>query len=107
MDSGTTFGAMGRQHSPEEWEQHRSLIKRLYIDEKMPLPKLMLVMEESGFYATWVLSHPRFSSLFKLTNIKEEALQELDRNVETQEESQARREKSVATKAKEAKDGRE
>jgi hypothetical protein len=45
--------------------------------------------------------------LFKLTNIKEEALQELDQNVETQEESQARGERSVATKAKEAKDGRE
>jgi hypothetical protein len=51
---------MSRQHSPEEWEQQRPLIKRLYIDEKMPLPKLMLAMEESGFYATCVLSHPHF-----------------------------------------------
>jgi hypothetical protein len=57
MDSGAIFGPVRREHSAEEWEQQRPLIKRLYIDEKKTLPKIISVMEERGFYATWVLSN--------------------------------------------------
>jgi hypothetical protein len=56
MDSGATSGPIRREHSHEEWEQQRSLIKQLYIDQDKTLPKVMSAMEERGFYATWVLS---------------------------------------------------
>lgn len=38
---------------PSDWEQHRNTIKRLYLDEDMPLPQVMQVMEQNyGLRAT-------------------------------------------------------
>jgi hypothetical protein len=68
MDSGATSGPIRREHSHEEWEQQRSLIKQLYIDQDKTLPKVMSAMEERGFYATWVLSYPHFSFLVSANN---------------------------------------
>ena len=39
--------------SAKDWESHRNVIERLYLDEKMTLDKLMAVMANSyGLYAT-------------------------------------------------------
>jgi hypothetical protein len=45
------------EHSPEEWEAHRTHIKSLYIEEQKKLSDVRRRMEvDHGFYATYVIS---------------------------------------------------
>ena len=47
--------ASRKEHSDEEWEKHRDIIKHLYIDEDKSLSEIMADMERSyGFCATSV-----------------------------------------------------
>ena len=51
----------GTRRTEEDWAKKRSTIKKLYMDENMPLPTLMKVMKEKhGFCATYasVVSSP-------------------------------------------------
>ena len=47
-----------RWASPMDWAGRRDVITRLYMDQQLPLPRVMEVMErEYGFHATYVTCH--------------------------------------------------
>jgi hypothetical protein len=43
-----------REHSTQEWELRKDEIERLYLIEKMSLKKVMKMMRDHGFIATYV-----------------------------------------------------
>jgi Clr5 domain len=50
-----------RWAAPEDWEQYRTPIRKLYLEEDMPLKDVMAIMERRhGFYATSVDRSPSF-----------------------------------------------
>jgi hypothetical protein len=48
------------EHHPELWESKKSEIERLYVDKDLKLERVMELMAESGFHATYVYSLPHW-----------------------------------------------
>jgi hypothetical protein len=72
----------GRQPpTPEEWEQQKSNIARLYIDQEMPLRDVMAVMEGGhGFRASARMYKSRLGAWGFFKNISSEVMEDLIRN---------------------------
>lgn len=51
------LGGQPRSYTSQEWEAHRSEIKRLYADQNIPLKDVIQIMKTGcSFFATYVLT---------------------------------------------------
>ena len=81
MDQPSTCTKISEGPSPDMWEQHRSTIKRLYLDEDKTLPQIKQIMEhEFKFKATSKMYKRRFT-LWKIDgkNLKRAEVKQIAR----------------------------